>query len=348
MKVLITGGAGFIGSNLARKYVEKGDVVYIVDNLSTGSIVNISDLLEKYPTNIFFKKDTILSDEIMKDMVNTADIVIHLAAAVGVKYIIENPLSAMETNILGTENVLKWVNKYKKKIFIASSSEVYGDQEKAPLTEDDSVIYGPSAKLRWSYAASKLVDEFIALAYYRTSNMPVVIARLFNIIGTNQTGRYGMVVPSLIRQALKNEPLQVFGEGTQTRTFTYVEDTVNAIIKMMENQKCVGNIINIGGLEEISILELAKKIIRLTNSSSKIELIPYKKVYSKDFDDMRRRVPSLKKAKELINYTPTYNLDDSLKLIIKSLRENIKQEGSNSPPQRKLSKKSKTEEKSNI
>jgi UDP-glucose 4-epimerase len=327
--------------------LEKGDTVYVVDNLSTGSYENISDLFEKYPDKLVYENDSILNDNVMKDVTENVDVVVHLAAAVGVKYIIENPLSAMETNILGTENVLKWVNKFKKKIFIASSSEVYGDQEKAPLSEEDSVIYGPSDKLRWSYAASKLVDEFIALAYYRTSNTPVVVGRLFNIIGTNQTGRYGMVVPGLIRQALKNEPLTVYGNGKQTRTFTYVEDTVWAIMKMMENPNCIGRIINIGGLEEISIYDLAKKIIALTNSSSEIKLVPYEKVYSKDFDDMRRRVPSLKKAKELINYQPEYNLEQSLKLIINSIRKNIKQESSSSSRQNKIKKGVKEGEKSN-
>lgn len=316
MKVLITGGAGFIGSNLARKYLERGDEVYIVDDLSTGRFENISALLQQYPESLCFKQDTILNDEVMMEMSGTADVIIHLAAAVGVKYIIENPLSSMETNIVGTENVLKWARKFKKKLFIASSSEVYGDQEKAPLSEEDSVVYGPSVKLRWSYAASKLVDEFLALAYFRTFRLQVVICRLFNIIGPNQTGEYGMVVPRFIAQALKNEPLFVHGDGGQSRTFTYIEDAVRAIIDMVDNDRCLGEIINLGGSEEIRILDLAHKIIALTGSSAKIERVPFEQVYGKDFDDMRRRVPSLEKIGRLIGYKPRFSLDAALKRII--------------------------------
>jgi UDP-glucose 4-epimerase len=320
MKVLITGGAGFIGSNLAEKYLKKGDEVYIIDNLSTGSYDNIANLLKEYPNRIYFKEDTILNDDVLMEMVGIADIVIHLAAAVGVKYIIENPLNSMETNIVGTENVLKWVRKFKKKILLASSSEVYGDQEKAPLSEEDSVIYGPSVKLRWSYAAAKLVDEFLGLAYHRTLGIPVVICRFFNIIGANQTGEYGMVVPRFIDSALKDEPIVVHGDGSQTRTFTYIEDAVNAVIKILDNNECVGEIINIGGDEEISIVGLAEKVIKLTNSISKIDFIPYDKVYGKDFDDMKRRVPSLKKIKNLIGYEPEFSLDEALKEIINTKR----------------------------
>jgi UDP-glucose 4-epimerase len=247
-------------------------------------------------------------------------VVVHLAAAVGVKYIINNPLSAMETNIIGTENVLRGAKVFKKKIIIASSSEVYGDQVKAPLVEEDSVIFGPSVKLRWSYAASKLVDEFLALSYYRTLNIPVVICRFFNIIGPNQTGEYGMVVPRFVNQALKNEPLSVYGEGDQSRTFTFIEDAIGAILNMVDKDDCIGEIINIGGTEEIKIVDLAKKIIKISGSLSRIEFIPYKRVYGKDFDDMKRRVPSLKKAGKLLNFKPKYSLDESLKIIIDSMK----------------------------
>ncbi len=320
---MITGGAGFIGSNLARRYLERGDEVYIVDDLSTGKFENISGLLEQYPGMVYFKKDTILNDEIMMEMTGTVDVMIHLAAAVGVKYIIDNPLSSMETNIVGTENVLKWAKKFKKKIFIASSSEVYGDQEKAPLGEEDSVIYGPSVKLRWSYAASKLVDEFLALAYYRTLHIPVVICRLFNIIGPNQTGEYGMVVPRFIERALKNEPLLVHGDGQQSRTFTYIEDAVRAIIDMVDSDQCTGEIINLGGSEEIKILDLARKIISLTGSSAGIELVPFEKVYGKDFDDMRRRVPCLEKIQRLLGYSPQFDLDAALRKIIEETKKSV-------------------------
>jgi UDP-glucose 4-epimerase len=320
MKVLITGGAGFIGSNLCRKYLERGDEVYVVDNLSTGKFENISDLLEKYPDRLSFDKDSILNDKLIMKLTSLVDVVVHLAAAVGVKYIINNPLSAMETNIIGTENVLRGAKVFKKKIIIASSSEVYGDQVKAPLVEEDSVIFGPSVKLRWSYAASKLVDEFLALSYYRTLNIPVVICRFFNIIGPNQTGEYGMVVPRFVNQALKNEPLSVYGEGDQSRTFTFIEDAIGAILNMVDKDDCIGEIINIGGTEEIKIVDLAKKIIKISGSLSRIEFIPYKRVYGKDFDDMKRRVPSLKKAGKLLNFKPKYSLDESLKIIIDSMK----------------------------
>ena len=320
MKILITGGAGFIGSNLAQRYLEREDEVYIIDNLSTGRLENISGLIEKYPEKVFFKKDTILNEAVLREMTEIVDAVFHLAAAVGVKYIIDNPLSSMETNIIGAENVLKWAKEFKKKIFIASSSEVYGDQEKAPLYEDDSVIYGPSSKLRWCYAASKLVDEFLALAHYRTFQMPVVICRLFNIIGPNQTGEYGMVVPRFIERALKNEPLLVYGDGNQSRTFTYIDDAVKAIMDMVENDQCIGQIINIGGEEEITIFDLAEKVRDMTDSTSKIIKVPYDNVYGKDFHDMRRRVPSLEKATKLINFSPQYTLEKSLQLIIDSFK----------------------------
>ena len=318
MRIMITGGAGFIGSNLARIYLERGDEVYIVDNLTTGRMENIQTLLEQYDGKLFFTKDTILNDDAMIEMAGTADIIMHLAAAVGVKYIIENPLDSMETNIVGTENVLKWARKFKKKVLIASSSEVYGDQEKAPLREEDSVIYGPSVKLRWSYAASKLVDEFLALAYFRTIHLPVVICRFFNVIGPNQTGEYGMVVPIFIDKAIRNEPIPVFGDGTQTRTFTYIDDVTGAIVEIMENNDCNGEILNLGGEQEITILDLAEKVIKMTGSKSKIEIIPYDKVYGKDFDDMRRRVPSLEKLKKFIDYKPRFNLEQSLERIIEA------------------------------
>ena len=323
MRILITGGAGFIGSNLSRKYLERGDEVYIIDNLTTGRMENIAELIETHQKKLFFNKDSILNDTAMVEMTGTVDVIIHLAAAVGVKYIIDNPLESMEANIIGTENVLKWARKFKKKVFIASSSEVYGDQVKAPLQEEDSVVYGPSSKLRWSYAASKLVDEFLALAYYRTIGLPVIICRFFNIIGPNQTGEYGMVVPRFIDKALRNEPIPVFGDGSQTRTFTYIDDVVNAVTEMVDSEKCVGEIMNLGGEQEISVMALAEKIISLTKSKSKIEMIPYDQVYSKDFDDMRRRVPSIEKISRLIDYSPKYSLDQALVNIIEAKKKEM-------------------------
>jgi UDP-glucose 4-epimerase len=323
MKYLITGGAGFIGSNLTGRLLERGNEVYVIDNLSTGYIDNIAPYMKKYPEKMHFKEASILDDEALMELTRISDVVIHLAAAVGVKYIIENPLQSMETNIIGTECVLKWARKFKKKVFIASSSEVYGDQEKAPLSEEDSVVYGPSVKLRWSYAASKLVDEFLALAYHRTLQIPVVICRFFNIIGPNQTGKYGMVIPRFIELALKNQPLKVHGDGNQSRTFTYIEDAVRVIIDILDNPQCEGEVINVGGNEEIKVKDLAKKIIQLTGSSSEIDLIPYKKVYGNDYDDMRRRVPCLKKVKRLVGFEPEFSLDDGLKRIIESTKKRL-------------------------
>ena len=324
MKILITGGAGFIGSNLAKKYLERGDEVYIIDNLSTGNMENIEGIINSYKEQLYFYEDTILNDEIMMEPFGIADVIIHLAAAVGVKLIMEKPLLSMETNIIGTEHVLKWAKKFKKKVFIASSSEVYGDQTKAPLREEDSVIYGPSIKYRWSYAASKLVDEFLALAYYRTYNIKINICRFFNVIGPNQTGEYGMVVPRFIEKALKNETIPVYGDGSQTRTFTYIDDVVTAVVAIIDNENCVGEVMNIGGEQEISIKELAEKIVDLTRSESTIEFIPYENVYGKNFDDMRRRVPSLEKVNKLINYKPQYNLEKYLIEIIKAKKKHIK------------------------
>jgi len=322
MKVLITGGAGFVGSHLSRRYLNNGDDVFIIDDLSTGSRNNINFLENnpKYKDKIFVTIDSIFNREVMLELVGTCDIVIHLAAAVGVQYIIENPLSSIVTNIKGTEIVLEYCDKFKKKIFLASTSEVYGKHTHAPLVETDNSVYGPSTKSRWSYAASKLVDEFISLAYHRTKNLEVIIGRLFNTVGPRQTGRYGMVIPRLMDQAIKNEPLTVYGDGTQSRTFTYVEDVTEAIIKLMNCSDAIGNIYNIGGKEEISVIELAKKIISLTGSESTIEKIPYEKVFTSDFEDMQRRVPSTKKIYDCVNWEPSLNIDEILSKIFSSIK----------------------------
>jgi nucleoside-diphosphate-sugar epimerase len=318
MRVLITGGAGFIGSHLAEAYLEKGDEVYIIDNLSTGSLENI-DFLQKndrYRDRLFVYTDTILNHESMLELVGICDTVFHLAAAVGVKYILDYPLESIKTNIQGTEKVLELCAKFRKKVLIASSSEVYGKHTHAPLVETDNIIYGPSSKFRWSYAASKLMDEFTALAYYRTGGLKVTIARLFNTIGTRQTGTYGMVVPRLIAQALKNEPLTVYGDGQQTRTFTGVKDVVQVFMGMMAKDESFGQVFNIGGTEEISILDLAKKIVALSGSKSEIVLIPYEDAYEADFEDMMRRVPSVEKVYRLVGFKPNDNLDSILQKII--------------------------------
>lgn len=322
MRVLITGGAGFIGSHLAEAYLEKGDEVYIIDNLSTGSLDNIKSLQEssEYGKRLFVHVDTILNRDIMLELVGTCDMVFHLAAAVGVKFILDHPMEAIITNIQGTEVVLEMCNKFRKKVLIASTSEVYGKHLHAPLVETDNIIYGPSSKFRWSYAASKLMDEFMALAYFRTTGLQVTIARLFNTVGPRQTGTYGMVIPRFVNQALKNEPLTVYGDGKQTRTFTYVKDVVEAFMALVDQDRAYGEVFNIGGVEEISILDLARRIIDATGSGSEIELIPYDKAFGKDFEDMQRRVPSIDKIKNLIGFAPKTPLDEILTHVIKSMR----------------------------
>ncbi|MFO8085639.1 MAG: GDP-mannose 4,6-dehydratase [Desulfobacterales bacterium] len=314
MNVAITGGAGFIGSHLASAYLEKGDEVAIIDDLSTGYKENIHFLQSnpEHKKRLSVKIDTILNPRAMAELIGPADLVFHLAAAVGVRYIIENPLESIKTNIQGTEMVLDLCSRFDKKVLIASSSEVYGKHLHAPLVETDNVVYGPSTKSRWSYAASKLMDEFTALAYHSTKELNVVIARLFNTVGPRQTGAYGMVIPRFIEQALKNLPITVYGDGTQTRTFTYVKDVVHVLMELMKHQQTVGEVFNIGGTEEISIYDLAQKIVAKTNSKSVIEKIPYEKAFKKDFEDMQRRVPSIEKVKSFIGFEPMTDLDTIL------------------------------------
>jgi len=317
MKILITGGAGFIGSHLAEKYLDRGDDVYIIDDLSTGTLENIKHLQEdkSYKNKLFVTIDTILNHDVMLELVGTCDIVLHMAAAVGVQYILENPLTSIVTNIKGAEEVLELCNKFRKKVLVASTSEVYGKHTHAPLVETDNIIYGPSTKFRWSYAAAKLMDEFTALAYHRTKKLSVIIIRLFNTVGPRQSGRYGMVIPRFVQQALRNEAITVYGDGTQTRTFTYVGDVVDAITKLIECPDAIGDIINIGGTEEVTINDLAEKIRKSANSTSEIRFISYEDAYTKDFEDMQRRVPSIEKIKELIGWTPRTSLNDILEKV---------------------------------
>ena len=318
MKVLVTGGAGFIGSHLAEAFLEKGDEVYIIDDLSTGSMENIQPLQQdpRFAGRLFTTIDTIFNHNALLELIGTCDRVFHLAAAVGVRYILDNPLESIKINIQGTEKVLELCAKFKKKVLITSSSEVYGKHVHAPLVETDNIIYGPSSKFRWSYAASKLMDEFTALAYFRTNGLKVIIARLFNTVGPRQTGAYGMVIPSLVSQALKNIPLTVYGTGQQTRTFTYVKDVVEALMALMETDESVGEVFNIGGTEEITILDLAKKIIKLTKSSSAIDVIPYEKAFGEDFEDMQRRVPGIEKIRATTGFEPKADLDTILRNVI--------------------------------
>lgn len=318
MRVLITGGAGFIGSHLAEDYLKRGDEVYVIDDLSTGSLENVRHLEENDRFHCIV--DSVMNRDRMMELTGICDMVVHLAAAVGVKYIIDNPLHSIQTNIGGTEVVLELANKFRKKVLIASTSEVYGKHTHAPLTETDNVIYGPSTTWRWSYAAGKLIDEFMALAYHRTKKLPVLIVRFFNTVGPRQTGRYGMVIPNFVQQALRNEPITVHGDGTQTRTFTSVNDVTEAIVKLMDCPEAVGEVINIGGDEEVTITDLALRVKEMTGSRSEIRYIPYSEAYEKDFEDMQRRVPDLSKIHRLVGFAPKAGLDDILGQVIEYFR----------------------------
>jgi UDP-glucose 4-epimerase len=325
MRILITGGAGFIGSHLAEAHLLKGDEVYIIDNLSTGSIGNIQPFLEdrRFNGKIFFHENSILNQEIMLELTGTCDMVYHLAAAVGVRYILDHPLESIKINIQGTERVLELCAKFKKKVLIASSSEVYGKHLHAPLVETDNIIYGPSSKFRWSYAASKLMDEFEALAYFRNKGLWTTIVRLFNTVGPRQTGAYGMVLPTFVGQALVNRPLTVYGDGRQTRTFTFVKDVVEGLMGLMQNDAAAGEVFNIGGIEEISILNLAERVIQKTKSASEIRLIPYEEAFEKDFEDMQRRVPCIEKIKSLIGFEPKTHLESILQSVIEAQKAEV-------------------------
>ncbi|MBU2488067.1 MAG: GDP-mannose 4,6-dehydratase [Proteobacteria bacterium] len=325
MRVLITGGAGFIGSHLAQACLERGDEVYILDDLSTGSLDNIRPLQENPDLSgrLFFHHDTILNPDALLELVGICDVVFHMAAAVGVRYILENPLHSIRINIQGTDAVLAECARFKKRVLIASSSEVYGKHLHAPLTETDNIIYGPTSKFRWSYAASKLMDEFTALAYHRNRGLEVVTARLFNTVGPRQTGAYGMVIPRLVSQALANEPLTVYGDGSQTRTFTYVKDVVEALMGLVDHPEALGDIFNVGGTEEISIRDLAERIIRASGSSSEIRIIPYEDAFPADFEDMQRRVPDISKILALTGFVPRTDLDTILSEVIRVAREEM-------------------------
>ena len=322
MKVLITGGAGFIGSHLAEACLQRGDDVYIIDDLSTGSRDNVRPFEEdeRYRGRFFVHIDTILNHNALLELTGICDVVFHLAAAVGVRYILENPLESIKVNIQGTEKVLELCAKFKKKVLIASTSEVYGKHMHAPLVETDNIVYGPSSKFRWSYAASKLMDEFTALAYHRIKGLEVIITRLFNTVGPRQTGAYGMVIPRFVEQALAGRPLTVYGDGRQTRTFTYIKDVVDALMGLADCPQAVGEVFNVGGTEETTIGDLARRIIELTGSASTIELIPYEKAFGKDFEDMQRRVPSIDKIKALIGFQPASDLDGILEKVIAYMR----------------------------
>jgi UDP-glucose 4-epimerase len=319
VKALITGGAGFIGSHLAERLLQLDHDVLVLDNLSTGSIENIAHL--KTEKRFSYVIDSVTSESLLAEMVDSSDVVFHLAAAVGVKLIVEQPVHTIETNVHGTEVVLKHANKKKKLVFIASTSEVYGKSADVPFRESADVVLGPSAKHRWAYACSKLIDEFLALAYWKEKKLPVVIVRLFNTVGPRQTGQYGMVLPTFVRQALSGHPMTVFGDGTQSRSFTYVSDVVDALIALSSERRAVGEVFNIGNTGEISIVDLATRVKTLTCSDSPIQLVPYDQAYEAGFEDMPRRVPDISKLRALVGYEPKVELDEIIRRVIDYIRE---------------------------
>lgn len=321
MIALITGGAGFIGCHLAEELLRRGDRVTVIDDLSTGSIENIEPL--KGNSRFQYVIDSIFNRSLLAELVDAADVVFHLAAAVGVKLIIETPVRTIETNVKGTELVLEMAAKKNRPVLIASTSEVYGRSDKTRFRESDDLVLGPTSKSRWSYAASKAIDEFLALAYWREKRLPVVVARLFNTVGPRQTGRYGMVVPRLVRQALQGQSITVYGTGEQTRSFTWVGDVVAALIALMETPEAVGEIFNVGHWEKAAILDLAKLTKRLTQSNSPIVFVPYEEAYAEGFEDMMHRLPDITKIEQLIGYKPTKTLSEILEIVIAHHRDRI-------------------------
>ena len=318
MRALITGGAGFIGSHLAEALLDSGIQVQVIDNLSTGSIENIRHL--KGRDGFDYCIDSVDNEPLLAELIDAADVVFHFAAAVGVKLIVEQPVHTIETNVHGTEVVLKLANKKKKLVVVASTSEVYGKSDKIPFREDSDLVMGPTTKHRWAYACSKAIDEFLALAYWKERKLPVIIVRFFNTVGPRQTGQYGMVVPNFVRQALAGEPVTVFGDGTQSRSFTHVTDVVRALLVLIKEPKAIGQVINIGNIEEVSIRGLAERVISLTRSKSTVRLVPYDEAYESGFEDMPRRVPDLSKIHAMIGYEPRHTLDDILTDVIQHFR----------------------------
>jgi UDP-glucose 4-epimerase len=314
LRVLITGGAGFIGSHLADAYLQRGDEVSVIDDLSTGTIDNLQHL--KSDPKFHYTIDSVHNQPVTAELVDQSDIVVHLAAAVGVKLIVESPVRTIETNVRGTEVVLALANKKQKRVLIASTSEVYGLSTDVPFREDGNLVMGATTKGRWSYACSKAIDEFLALAYWREKKLPTTIVRLFNTVGPRQTGRYGMVIPTFVKQALAGRPITVYGNGKQTRCFGYVGDVVGALIKLMDHADSVGQVFNIGSTEEISILQLAEKIKELTHSDSEIVFVPYDEAYEEGFEDMPRRVPDTSKINQLVGFKPEMTLDGILETVI--------------------------------
>jgi len=321
MRYLITGGAGFIGSHLCEVLLARGHRVVAIDDLSTGRVENVQHL--RPLPHFQFVRETIRNSQVLDRLTSEADVVVHLAAAVGVQLIVDDPVRTIRTNVMGTEAVLEAANRYSCKVLLASTSEVYGKGVRVPFREDDDRLMGATTRSRWSYAESKAIDEFLGLAYHRQFGLPLVVMRFFNTVGPRQTGRYGMVVPRFVRHALRGEPLDVYGDGTQSRCFADVDDVTRAVASLAEHPQAVGQVFNVGATEEITIHDLAKRVISLTGSQSVIRLVPYDEAYAPGFEDMMRRVPSIDKLAGLIGYRPVHSLDDTLRRVIEHERLKI-------------------------
>jgi UDP-glucose 4-epimerase len=319
MKILITGGAGFVGSHLADRLIKGGHEITVIDDLSTGRYSNVEHLEDQKGFRLII--DTVLNQQLMEELIRETDRVYHMASAVGVRLIMEQPVKTIETIFHGTDVVLKFCSRYRKRVLIPSTSEVYGKGASIPFAEDDDLLTGATDKHRWAYACAKTLDEFLALAHWKETRLPVVVVRLFNTVGPRQTGQYGMVVPRFVHAALKNEPITVYGDGTQARCFGHVADVIDGLVKMLETPVCFGQVINLGNDEEISIMGLADRAITLTGSKSEIKFVPYEEAYGEGFEDMRRRVPSLEKAKRLIGYKPTRTLDNIINDVAGEFRK---------------------------
>jgi len=324
MKIFITGGAGFVGSHLADRLHNEGHDITVVDDLSTGRYQNVAHLEGKERFRLII--DTVLNAKLMEEIVRESDRVFHMASAVGVKLIMEHPVKTIETIFRGTDIILGFCSRYRKRVLIPSTSEVYGKSTQVPFEEDNDILKGSTSKHRWAYACAKELDEFLALAHWKETRLPVAVVRLFNTVGPRQTGQYGMVVPNFVKAAVKGEPLIVHGDGGQSRCFGHVLDVVEALTKVIETPECFGQVVNIGNAEEVTIKQLAEKAIALTGSQSEIKYIPYEEAYGEGFEDMRRRVPSLEKAKRLIGFQPTRTLDEIINDVAAQFRDELKSE----------------------